>query len=95
MQCISLLQRLGNPISFVKGEREIKYIAQGNYQVSPNLDPPLGFNVTHDNALVALAFSSESRNPPAFSVGIDVMKLRIPGKESFPSFVHTVGDQVS
>lgn len=73
----------------------IKSITQDNYQVSPNLNPPLGFNITHDNALVALAFSSESQNPPEFSVGIDVMKLRVPGKESFPSFVRTVGDQVS
>ncbi|KXN87879.1 Aspartate--tRNA ligase, mitochondrial [Leucoagaricus sp. SymC.cos] len=64
------------------------------YIVSPNLEPPLGFNITHDNALVAMAFSSRSQNPPAFSVGIDVMKLRVPGKESFPSFVRTVGDQI-
>ncbi|KAF9449904.1 4'-phosphopantetheinyl transferase [Macrolepiota fuliginosa MF-IS2] len=65
------------------------------YIVSPNLDPPLGFNITHDNALVAMAFSSRTQNPPAFSVGIDVMRLHIPGKESFPSFVHTMGDQLT
>lgn len=67
---------------------------QLTFQASPNLDRPLGFNITHDNALIALAFSSRTRDPPAFSIGIDVMKLRIPGKESFPSFVRTVGDQV-
>lgn len=65
------------------------------YLVSPDLDPPLGFNITHDNALIAMAFSSGSQNPPAFSVGVDVMKLRVPGKESFPSFVRTVGDQLT
>lgn len=62
-------------------------------QASPELNPPLGFNITHDNSLIALAFS-RNQNPPTRSIGIDIMKLHIPGKESFPSFVHTVGDQV-
>ena len=28
------------------------------------------------------------------SIGIDVMKVRMPGRESFTSFVEIVGDQV-
>ncbi|XP_006459883.1 hypothetical protein AGABI2DRAFT_219279, partial [Agaricus bisporus var. bisporus H97] len=64
------------------------------YIASPELNPPLGFNITHDNSLIALAFS-RNQNPPTRSIGIDIMKLHIPGKESFPSFVHTVGDQLT
>jgi len=54
----------------------------------------MGFNVSHDNALIAMAFAPGSHNPPVFSIGIDIMKVRIPGRESFSSFVQTVGDQV-
>ena len=35
-----------------------------------------------------MAFTSRN------NIGIDVMKVRIPGNESFASFVDTVGDQV-
>lgn len=39
--------------------------------------------------------SGNTHNPPAFTLGVDVMKVRIPGRETFASFVETVGDQVS
>ncbi|KAJ7699866.1 hypothetical protein B0H17DRAFT_1157934 [Mycena rosella] len=62
---------------------------------SPGVDPPIAYNVSHDNGLVAMVSSTNSHNPPAFSVGVDVMKVRIPGRESFASFVETVGDQLT
>lgn len=55
---------------------------------------PVGFNITHDNSLIAMAFAPGIYNPPAFSIGVDVMKVKIPGRETFASFVKTVGDQV-
>lgn len=58
------------------------------------MDPPIAYNITHDNALVAMVFAPGLQNPPAFSIGIDVMKVRVPGRESFRSFVRTVDDQV-
>lgn len=39
--------------------------------------------------------SPNTYNPPAFTIGVDVMKVRIPGRETFAAFVETVGDQVS
>ena len=42
----------------------------------------------------AMAVAPGLHDPPAFRVGVDVMKLRVPGRESVRSFVNTVGDQV-
>ncbi|KAJ7086670.1 hypothetical protein C8R44DRAFT_820754 [Mycena epipterygia] len=59
------------------------------------VDPPIAYNVSHDNALIVMVSSANAHNPPAFSMGVDVMKVRIPGRESFASFVETVGDQLT
>ncbi|KAK0498528.1 hypothetical protein EDD18DRAFT_1461547 [Armillaria luteobubalina] len=69
--------------------------ARKPYIITPILDPPVAFNVSHDNGLVAMVFGPGTANPPAYTIGIDVMKVRIPGRESFRSFVETVGDQAS
>jgi 4'-phosphopantetheinyl transferase len=66
-----------------------------NVQVAPELNPPIGFNITHDNALIAMAFAPGVYNGPAFNVGIDVMKVRLPRQETLSSFVQTVGEQVA
>jgi 4'-phosphopantetheinyl transferase len=62
-------------------------------QVAPDLDPHIEYNITHDNDLVAMAFTLGDQRS-CNNIGIDVMKVRIPGRESFASFVETVGDQV-
>jgi len=58
--------------------------------------PPIGFNVSHDNDLVAMAFAPGEHGPPAFLIGVDVMKVRAPthgaGEEDVASFLRTVGD---
>ncbi|KAF9485383.1 4'-phosphopantetheinyl transferase [Pholiota conissans] len=59
------------------------------------LEPPIAYNITHDNNLVAMVVAPGTHNPPAFSIGIDVMKLRIPGRETLRSFINTVGDQLT
>ncbi|KAK0468097.1 uncharacterized protein EV420DRAFT_1259606 [Desarmillaria tabescens] len=64
--------------------------ARKPYITTPYLDPPVAFNISHDNGLVAMAFGPGTTNPPSFSIGIDVMKVRIPGRESFRSFVETL-----
>ena len=64
-------------------------------QAAPDLDPHIEYNITHDNDLVAMAFTSgNQRGCNNIMIGIDVMKVRIPGHESFASFVDSVGDQV-
>ncbi|KAG7448973.1 uncharacterized protein BT62DRAFT_963752 [Guyanagaster necrorhizus] len=69
--------------------------ARKPYITTPDLDPPVAFNVSHDNGLVVMVFGPGTANPPSFTIGIDVMKVRIPGRDSFRSFVETVGDQAS
>ncbi|KAJ7904299.1 hypothetical protein B0H14DRAFT_2662204 [Mycena olivaceomarginata] len=59
------------------------------------VNPSIAYNVSHDNALVAMVSSPNTHNPPAFTIGVDVMKVRIPGRETFAAFVETVGDQLT
>lgn len=64
-------------------------------QVAPDLDPHIEYNITHDNNLVAMAFTpGDHQICNDIMIGIDVMKVRIPGEESLASFVDSVGDQV-
>ncbi|KAJ6629208.1 hypothetical protein B0H10DRAFT_1776901 [Mycena sp. CBHHK59/15] len=65
------------------------------FVASHGVNPPIAYNITHDNGLVAMVSAANTHNPPAFSIGVDVMKVRIPGRESFVSFVETVGDQLT
>ncbi|KAF8204949.1 4'-phosphopantetheinyl transferase superfamily [Pholiota molesta] len=58
-------------------------------------DPPIAYNITHDNNLVAMVVAPGVHNPPSFSIGIDVMKLRVPGRETLRSFINIVGDQLT
>ncbi|KAF5321092.1 hypothetical protein D9619_000959 [Psilocybe cf. subviscida] len=65
------------------------------YIVNQASDPPIAYNVTHDNNLIAMAVAPGKLNPPAFGVGIDIMKIRVPGRETIRSFINTVGDQLT
>ncbi|KAI0049587.1 4'-phosphopantetheinyl transferase [Auriscalpium vulgare] len=69
--------------------------AKKPYFTTPGIVPPLGYNVSHDNDLVAMAFAPDEHGTPAYRVGVDVMKVRPPRRESFASFVHTVGDTLT
>jgi len=55
----------------------------------------MGFNISHDNAAIVMAFSPACHDPPAHKIGIDIMKVRMPGHESFSAFVQTVGDHLT
>lgn len=90
-------QRQGNHTLYV-GAPDLGYfsaLTPTTIKTTPYLDPPVAFNISHDNGLVAMVFGPGTANPPSFTIGIDVMKVRIPGRESFRSFVETVGDQAS
>jgi len=65
------------------------------YIATQTLIPPVAYNITHDNNLIAMAFAPGTLNPPAFSIGIDVMKVKIPGRETLNSFINIVGDQLT
>lgn len=65
------------------------------YIVNQPSNPPMAYNITHDNNVIAMVIAPGVHRPPAFSIGIDVMKLRVPGRETFKSFVDAVGDQLT
>ena len=62
------------------------------------MQEPIGYNITHDNGAVAMAYVSGSElypDPPAYRVGIDVMLLQLPRRVTYAEFVESVGDQVT
>ncbi|KAL4075807.1 hypothetical protein J3A83DRAFT_4356987 [Scleroderma citrinum] len=65
------------------------------YCTARGIDPPLGFNVTHDEGVVAMAFGTGDLGPPAFNVGVDVMQLKIPPRTTFLDFVDSVSSQLT
>ncbi|PFH52686.1 hypothetical protein AMATHDRAFT_139673 [Amanita thiersii Skay4041] len=71
-------------VRFATTERGKPYIAY------PELTPPIGYNITHDNAVVAMAFSPGTHNPPAYLIGIDIMRVHLPGRDTFTRFVKTM-----
>ena len=68
-----------------------------NFTQSTPIDPPIGYNITHDSGVVAMAFCSGQDlypDPPAFRVGVDVMLLQLPKRDTFPEFVGIFSEQV-
>ncbi|KAG9317236.1 4'-phosphopantetheinyl transferase superfamily [Chiua virens] len=65
------------------------------YSTTPGLDPPLGFNVTHDEGVVAMAFGTGDLGPPAYNIGVDVMQLKVPPRTTFREFVDSVSSQLT
>lgn len=61
------------------------------------IDPPVAFNISHDGALVALAFSPLPPGMPAptHSIGVDIMRVRLPPRETLRSFVGMFAEQLA
>ncbi|KAF9221897.1 hypothetical protein BS17DRAFT_841720 [Gyrodon lividus] len=60
------------------------------YCTTPGIDPPLGFNVTHDESVIAMAFGTGDLGPPAYNIGVDVMQLKVPPRVAFSEFVDSL-----
>ena len=61
------------------------------------LSEPIGYNITHDNGLIAMAYAAGADlhpDPPAHRMGIDVMLLQLPRRTTYEGFVESVSDQV-
>ncbi|KAI0773881.1 hypothetical protein C8Q74DRAFT_1267188 [Fomes fomentarius] len=70
----------------------------GKPYITTPIDPPIGYNITHDNGVVGMAFSSGADlypDPPAYRVGLDVMLLRLPKRDTFPGFVDIFSEQLT
>ncbi|KAF9246978.1 hypothetical protein BU15DRAFT_84556 [Melanogaster broomeanus] len=65
------------------------------YCTTPGIDPPIGFNVTHDESVIAMAFGTGDLGPPAYTIGVDVMQLKVPPRTTFSEFVDVVSSQES
>jgi len=65
------------------------------YSTTPGIDPPLGFNVTHDEGVIAMAFGTGDLGPPAYNIGVDVMQLKVPPRTTFRELVDSVSSQLT
>ncbi|OCH94245.1 hypothetical protein OBBRIDRAFT_789383 [Obba rivulosa] len=68
------------------------------YITTPGVEPPIGYNVTHDRGLIAMAYASGPDlypDPPAYRIGVDVMQIQLPDRHVFAEFVETVGEQLT
>lgn len=66
-------------------------------QATEGIEPPIAYNITHDSGVVAMAWASggDLVGPPAYKLGVDVMKVQLPKRECFANFLDAFGDQVS
>ena len=70
-------------------------IEDANFSKSTlDIDPPIAFNISHDNALVVMALAPGAHGPPEFRLGIDVMKVHLPRRQTLLPFLETTTDQV-
>ncbi|KAH9045678.1 hypothetical protein EDB85DRAFT_2070431 [Lactarius pseudohatsudake] len=60
--------------------------------VTTGVSPPIGYNISHDNELVAIAFAPGEH---CLQIGVDVMRERLPRGERFTSFLRAVGDTLT
>ncbi|KIY67364.1 hypothetical protein CYLTODRAFT_376282 [Cylindrobasidium torrendii FP15055 ss-10] len=65
------------------------------FLLSPQLDPPLAYNISHDNGLVGIVYGPGINDAPAFQLGIDLMKVRIPGNDTFETFIGYMDSQLT
>ncbi|KAK7060310.1 hypothetical protein VNI00_001075 [Paramarasmius palmivorus] len=66
------------------------------YITTPGIEPPIAYNVSHDNSLVVMVFASGKHNPPAFNIGIDVMKVQMSSRQdTYTQFVNIFQDQLT
>ncbi|KAI0786329.1 hypothetical protein C8Q75DRAFT_266823 [Abortiporus biennis] len=59
---------------------------------------PIGYNITHDNGLIGMVYSTGDdlfADPPAYRLGIDVMKLSPPKGERIIDFINIFSEQLT
>ncbi|KAH9853709.1 hypothetical protein C2E23DRAFT_884383 [Lenzites betulinus] len=89
-----LLKERGVPVESVRFAKT----QAGKPYITTELDIPVGYNITHDNGVIAMAFSSGSSlypDPPAYRIGVDVMLLQLPKRDTFSGFVEIFRDQLT
>lgn len=100
-----MLHERGVPVSsvkFGKTESNKPYICEPITDLPEHEHLHIGYNVTHDAGLIAMAFevgtTSDKQHwidTPAHRIGVDVMRLSLPDRFTFQAFVETVGDALT
>ncbi|KAI0751411.1 hypothetical protein C8Q80DRAFT_574355 [Daedaleopsis nitida] len=70
----------------------------GKPYIMTSSNPPVGYNITHDNGVVAMVSSTGLDlypDPPAYRLGIDVMLLQLPKRDTFTGFVGVFSEQLT
>ncbi|KIK65489.1 hypothetical protein GYMLUDRAFT_38964 [Collybiopsis luxurians FD-317 M1] len=65
------------------------------YITTPDIQPPIAYNLSHDNGFVVMAFAPGRTHPPAYGLGVDVMQVRLPRRDSYRSFIDTFEEQLT
>jgi len=68
------------------------------YMDVPTLDPSIGYSVTHDHGVIAMAFARGNdlhSDPPSYKIGVDVMKINLPKRHTFKGFVEVFTEQLT
>ncbi len=57
----------------------------------------MAYNITHDNSMIAMVFSYGDDlypDPPAYRLGIDVMCIQLPRRNTLAGFIEIFEEQV-
>lgn len=65
------------------------------FKSAPVLDPPIAFNISHDEAIVVMTSAPSIHGSPTSTLGIDIMKVQIPRRQTLASLIETVEDQLT
>ncbi|KAH8106248.1 hypothetical protein BXZ70DRAFT_1004516 [Cristinia sonorae] len=68
------------------------------YMDMTGLAPSIGYSITHDNGAIAMAFANGDDlhgNPPAYQIGVDVMRLQLPKRHTFKAFIEIFTEQLT
>ncbi|KZO92215.1 hypothetical protein CALVIDRAFT_601719 [Calocera viscosa TUFC12733] len=77
------------------GELKFEKTVRGKpYLAHPIIDPPILFNISHDNSLITLGYSRPPGNG-SHCIGVDCMKLAIRSDETPRMFVEVINDQLT
>ncbi|EJT97688.1 hypothetical protein DACRYDRAFT_84718 [Dacryopinax primogenitus] len=78
-----------------EGELQFEKTSRGKpYLAHPVLHPPILFNISHDNSLIAFGYSRPLGDGP-HRIGVDCMKLAIRSDETPRMFVQVISEQLT
>lgn len=74
-------------------KQHLRLLLFANIQNQSSIPLDLAYNVSHDNAIIAMAYVLDAKDP--LEIGVDVMRVSLPGGQTNSSFIEILTDQVS